>query len=116
LAAAEAELVETVRALIRIPSVNPVPADAPDGETRAARWIADALQDAGVPTDVLELVPGRGSVAARLRGDGSGGEPLPLLRPSAPSTSSRPHRTAGATARSTATSPTARSGAAARST
>ncbi|MEA2519483.1 MAG: hypothetical protein QOF49_1563 [Chloroflexota bacterium] len=73
------ELVETLRALIRIPSVNPVPADAPDGETRAATWIAAALADAGLAPEVLELVPGRGSVVARLRGDGTGGGPLLLL-------------------------------------
>jgi acetylornithine deacetylase/succinyl-diaminopimelate desuccinylase-like protein len=73
------ELVETLRDLIRIPSVNPVPADAPDGELRAARWIADALADAGVPPEVHEAFPGRGSVTARLRGDGTGGEPLLLL-------------------------------------
>jgi acetylornithine deacetylase/succinyl-diaminopimelate desuccinylase-like protein len=73
------ELVETLRALIRIPSVNPVPVESPDGETRAASWIAGALADAGVPSEILELVPGRGSVAARLRGDGTGGEPLLLL-------------------------------------
>jgi acetylornithine deacetylase/succinyl-diaminopimelate desuccinylase-like protein len=73
------ELVETLRELIRIPSVNPVPTDAPDGETRAARWIAAALADAGLPPEVLELVPGRGSVFARLRGDGTGGDPLLLL-------------------------------------
>jgi acetylornithine deacetylase/succinyl-diaminopimelate desuccinylase-like protein len=74
-----AELVDTLRNLIRIPSVNPVPADAPDGETRAARWVAAALDDAGVPAEIIELVPGRGSVAARLRGDGTGGDPLLLL-------------------------------------
>ena len=73
------ELIETLRELIRIPSVNPVPADAPDGETRAAAWIAAALADAGVPSEIVELVPGRGSVSARLRGDGRGGEPLLLL-------------------------------------
>ena len=73
------ELVETLRALIRIPSVNPPPPDAPDGETRVASWIAGALADAGLPAEVLELVPGRGSVVGRLRGDGSGGEPLLLL-------------------------------------
>ena len=73
------ELVETLRELIRIPSVNPVPADAPDGETRAARWIGASLADAGLEPEILELVPGRGSVFARLRGDGTGGEPLLLL-------------------------------------
>ena len=78
-AAAGDELVETLRSLIRIPSVNPVPADQPDGETRVARWIAGALADAGLRPEVLELVPGRGSVVARLRGDGTGGDPLLLL-------------------------------------
>jgi acetylornithine deacetylase/succinyl-diaminopimelate desuccinylase-like protein len=62
-----------------MPSVNPVPLDAPDGETRAARWIAGALADSGLEPELLEMTPGRGSVAARLRGDGSGGEPLLLL-------------------------------------
>jgi len=59
--------------------VNPPRPDAPDGETRAARWIGDSLADAGVPSEVLELTPGRGSVVARLRGDGTGGDPLLLL-------------------------------------
>ena len=79
LAAACDELIETLRALIRIPSINPAPADAPDGETQAAHWIAAALADAGLEPELLEMTPGRGSVAARLRGDGSGGEPLLLL-------------------------------------
>ena len=79
LSAAGDELIETLRALIRIPSVNPVAADAPDGETQAARWIGGALADAGLEPEILELVPGRGSVFARLRGDGTGGEPLLLL-------------------------------------
>ena len=73
------ELVETLRDLIRIPSVNPVLAEAPDGETRLATWVTGALGDAGLPSELLELVPGRGSVFTRLRGDGSGGEPLLLL-------------------------------------
>ena len=79
LRAAGDELVETLQALIRIPSVNPVPLDALDGETRAATWIAAALSDAGLEPEILEMVPGRGSVATRLRGDGTGGEPLLLL-------------------------------------
>ena len=73
------EVVATLRALIRIPSVNPPPPDAPDGELRAASWIAGALEDAGVAAEVHVPVPGRGSVTARLRGDGTGGEPLLLL-------------------------------------
>jgi acetylornithine deacetylase/succinyl-diaminopimelate desuccinylase-like protein len=71
------QLVESLRWLIRIPSVNPpVP---PGPELEAARWIAGALADAGLNPEVLEPVHGRGSVSARLRGDGTGGEPLLLL-------------------------------------
>jgi acetylornithine deacetylase/succinyl-diaminopimelate desuccinylase-like protein len=74
---AHAELIETLRDLIRIPSINPP--DPPGEELRAARWIAGALEDAGVRSEVVEPYPGRGSVVARLRGDGSGGDPLLLL-------------------------------------
>jgi acetylornithine deacetylase/succinyl-diaminopimelate desuccinylase-like protein len=77
--AAADEMVESLRALIRIPSVNPVDPAAPDGETQAARWIAAALSDAGLEPEIHEIIPGRGSVTARLRGDGTGGEPLLLL-------------------------------------
>ena len=76
---ASAELIESLCALIRIPSINPPPADAPDGELRAATWIADFLADAGLVPEIIEPVPGRGSVTARLRGDGSGGDPILLL-------------------------------------
>ncbi|HEY3524505.1 MAG TPA: M20/M25/M40 family metallo-hydrolase [Candidatus Limnocylindrales bacterium] len=73
------ETVAILRDLIRIPSVNPPEADRPDGELRAARAIAHLLTDAGLAPEVLEPVPGRGSVAARLRGDGTGGDPILLL-------------------------------------
>ena len=73
------ELVATLRDLIRIPSVNPPPADAPDGELRVARHIAGVLGEAGIPAEIVEPVEGRGSVMAGLRGDGSGGAPLLLL-------------------------------------
>ena len=72
-------LVEDLRQLIRIPSVNPPDPPGSDGELRAARWIAGALTDAGLRPEVVEPFPGRGSVAARLRGDGTGGDPLLLL-------------------------------------
>jgi acetylornithine deacetylase/succinyl-diaminopimelate desuccinylase-like protein len=73
------EVVETVRALIRIPSINPPSPEAPDGETRMARHVASLLEAAGLEPEIVEPVPGRGSVHARLRGDGTGGEPLLLL-------------------------------------
>jgi acetylornithine deacetylase/succinyl-diaminopimelate desuccinylase-like protein len=76
---AHADVLATLRDLIRIRSVNPVPADAPDGETRAARYLADRLAALGLEPEVVEPVPGRGSVHARLRGDGTGGGPFLLL-------------------------------------
>jgi acetylornithine deacetylase/succinyl-diaminopimelate desuccinylase-like protein len=76
-AAAHLRLVETLRELIRIPSVNP---PAPAGpELEAARAIAARLGESGVPATVHEPFRGRGSVTARLRGDGTGGDPLLLL-------------------------------------
>jgi len=74
---AHARLVASLRELIRIPSINPP--DPPGGELEAARYLAGALGEAAIPAVVHEPVPGRGSVTARLRGDGSGGDPLLLL-------------------------------------
>jgi acetylornithine deacetylase/succinyl-diaminopimelate desuccinylase-like protein len=73
------ELISILQQLIRIPSINPPPADAGDGELRVANWIAASLADAGLEPEVFEPVPGRGSVTARLHGDGTGGDPLLLL-------------------------------------
>ena len=76
-ATAHERLVETLRTLIRIPSINPP--DPPGPELDAANVIAAMLGESGIPSTVYEPVPGRGSVVARLRGDGSGGDPLLLL-------------------------------------
>ena len=73
-AAASRELVEHLRALIRLRTVNP-----PGDEILAARYLADVLAAAGLEPRLLEPFPGRGNVVARLRGDGSGGGPLLLL-------------------------------------
>jgi len=78
-AEAHSELVATLRDLIRIPSVNPPPADAPDGETRVARYLADRLGSLGLEPEVIEPIPGRGSVHVRLHGDGTGGPAFLLL-------------------------------------
>jgi acetylornithine deacetylase/succinyl-diaminopimelate desuccinylase-like protein len=78
-AAAVDDLIETLRDLIRIPSINPPPVDASDGELLAARRVAAILAAAGLAPEVIEPVAGRGSVHARLRGDGTGGEPLLLF-------------------------------------
>ena len=75
---AHGDLIEHLRTLIRIPSINPPPDDG-DGELRVARAIAATLAESGIPGEIHEPTPGRGSVTARLRGDGSGGAPLLLL-------------------------------------
>ena len=73
------DAIGTLRDLIRIPSVNPPVPGSPEMELVAAREIADLLRLSGLEPEVVEPVPGRGSVHARLRGDGTGGDPLLLL-------------------------------------
>ncbi len=72
-------LIESLRDLIRIPSVNPPDPATPDGELRVARYLADRLTSIGLRPEIVEPVPGRGSVHVRLRGDGTGGDPFLLL-------------------------------------
>jgi acetylornithine deacetylase/succinyl-diaminopimelate desuccinylase-like protein len=71
--AATEACIEHLRALIRIPSVNPpgLPEaaggrDSTGGETAAARYCAEVLAAAGIDAQVLEAAPGRGSCFARL--------------------------------------------------
>lgn len=79
--------IEHLRALIRIPSVNPPSGgadvaagrDPAGGETAAATYCAEVLRGAGIEAEVLEpTTPGRGSCVARLRADGPDTEP-PLV-------------------------------------
>ena len=70
---ATTECVEHLRALIRIPSVNPPGAsdgaagrDSTGSETAAAAYCAEVLTSAGIAAQVLETLPGRGSCFARL--------------------------------------------------
>ena len=78
--------VEHLRALIRIPSVNPPDGgpgvaagrDPLGGETAAARYCAEVLGEAGIEAEVIELTPGRGSCVARLHATGPATDP-PLI-------------------------------------
>ena len=76
-AAAHEHLVTFLQDILRIPSINPP--DPPGPELDAANRIADELRSFGMEPEVLEPFPGRGSVFARLRGDGTGGDPFLLL-------------------------------------
>ena len=75
--AAHEHLVGFLAELIRIPSINPPNPAGP--ELDAANRIAAELRSFGLEPEVLEPFPGRGSVFARLRGDGTGGDPFLLL-------------------------------------
>jgi acetylornithine deacetylase/succinyl-diaminopimelate desuccinylase-like protein len=68
------ELVELLRSLIRVKSVNP-----PGDEIPAARYLEQLLTDEGLRPTVVEPFPGRGSIVCRVHGDDSGGDPLLLL-------------------------------------
>ena len=58
---------ETVRNLTGILQI-----DTSDGnETQVARYLKAILDKEGVPSEILELKPGRGNLVARLRGNGS---------------------------------------------
>ncbi len=58
-----------IRDLIRIDSVNTGdPATIGDGETRAARFVQEKLEEVGIATVFVEPVSGRGSVVARILG------------------------------------------------
>ncbi|MEO8509660.1 MAG: M20/M25/M40 family metallo-hydrolase [Chloroflexota bacterium] len=83
--AATDEVVEHLQALIRIPSVNPpgvedgsAGRDTLGAETAAARYCAEVLEGAGIPAEIVEVEPGRGSCVARLRASGPNPEP-PLV-------------------------------------
>src|ERR1035437_5677793 len=68
------ELVELLRSLIRIKSVNP-----PGDEILVARHLEQVLAEEGIASAIVEPFPGRGSIVARVYGDGTGGDPLLLL-------------------------------------
>ena len=59
-AAADDDVVELCRALIRIDSVNPT-----SDERAAAEWVAEQLTGAGLDPQVFESTPGRASAVAR---------------------------------------------------
>jgi len=60
------EAVRTLQALIRIDTSNP-----PGNETKVAEHLKAILDREGIPSEILALEPARGSLLARLRGNGS---------------------------------------------
>jgi acetylornithine deacetylase/succinyl-diaminopimelate desuccinylase-like protein len=61
-----AEALEILRAYLRIDTTNP-----PGNEALAARYLGGLLEAEGIPTEYIEIAPGREALVARLTGDGS---------------------------------------------
>jgi acetylornithine deacetylase/succinyl-diaminopimelate desuccinylase-like protein len=64
--AAGNELVMHLRNILRLDTRNP-----PGNETRAAEYLRDVLQQEGIASQIVGPSPDRGSIIARLKGDGS---------------------------------------------
>ena len=67
------EMVEVLRAYLRVDTINP-----PGNETRGAQFMGAMLAREGIPYEILEYAPGRGNIIARLEGAGTE-PPLCLL-------------------------------------
>jgi len=70
---ADQEVVDLLQGYLRVDTTNP-----PGHETRGAAYLADALAREGVPWEIVEELPGRGNLIARLPGRGDEA-PLCLL-------------------------------------
>lgn len=63
---AQAEAAQFLAELIRIDTQDP-----PGNESKVAHYLEGVLKDAGIESEILEPVPGRASIVARLKGNGS---------------------------------------------
>ena len=66
------EIVELLKRLVRINSVNPSLVEGAPGEAEIAECIADFMQGIGLQTSVEEVEPGRPNVVGVLKGVGGG--------------------------------------------
>ncbi len=71
--AAKAEATKMLQELVRIDTSNP-----PGNESKAAEYVKGVLAKEGIDSIIVESAPGRGSLIARLKGNGSK-QPLLLL-------------------------------------
>lgn len=70
---AQAEAARFLQDLVRIDTQDP-----PGNESKVAEYYQSVFQREGIPSEILETVPGRASIVARLKGDGSK-KPLLLM-------------------------------------
>lgn len=68
----ETYLIETLKDLVRINSVNPSLTPEGRGEAELGAYVADALKELGLETTLHEIEPGRVNVVGRLKGRGRG--------------------------------------------
>src|SRR4051795_12256518 len=68
---AEDEVVDLLVELIRINTSNPTHPERP-----AAEWVAEKLDEVGIPSQIIEAAPGRASTIARIEGSDPGRAPL----------------------------------------
>lgn len=71
--AAGDEAVRVLAGYLQTDTMNP-----PGNETRGAQYLAEVLDREGIASEILEFAPGRGSLLARVKGDGTEA-PLCLL-------------------------------------
>lgn len=71
--AAHNEIITNISAFIRVDTVNP-----PGNETRGAQFLKVILDREGIPSEILTLEKDRGSLVARLKGNGKK-KPLMLM-------------------------------------
>jgi acetylornithine deacetylase/succinyl-diaminopimelate desuccinylase-like protein len=64
--AAGEEAVALLQAFLRVDTTNP-----PGLETRGAEFLRERLANDGIESEIIEFAPGRGSLIARVKGDGS---------------------------------------------
>jgi hypothetical protein len=64
--AARGEAFRFLSDYLRIDTVNP-----PGNETRGAQYLQSILAQEGIPSEIFELVPGRGNLVDRISGSGA---------------------------------------------
>ncbi len=62
------EVVQLLQDLVRIPTINVGPRPDTGNETRACELVQAKFREAGISSQVLESVPGRGNLVARMAG------------------------------------------------
>ncbi|HZF90715.1 MAG TPA: hypothetical protein VE614_20490, partial [Streptomyces sp.] len=71
LARAQDEVAELLSDLIRIDTTNTGDTATGKGERTAAEWVADKLDEVGIPSVIHESEHGRASLVARIEGQDS---------------------------------------------